>query len=189
MLKWVLAVTFIACFLCFTWAIYFLFDAPSGMPRQMRWLGGLGLTCFCSELIGIAAGDPRSSAFLGETLLVCSLVLFWYSVVTVRDIRLGIAYAQIEPKSLVRAGPYRWVRHPFYSAYILFWLGGVVATASPPLIVVPIVMGIYYFLAAKAEEKQLLDSKFGYSYADYIRRTGMFLPLVCRPLYSHSDGT
>ena len=34
------------------------------------------------------------------------------------------------PASLNQSGPYRFVRHPFYTSYSLTWLAAAVATAS-----------------------------------------------------------
>jgi protein-S-isoprenylcysteine O-methyltransferase Ste14 len=178
MLKGALLLTSIVCFSSFTWAIYTFFEAPGGIPKQMRRLGGLGLVAFIFELVGLVTGSDTLMQSLGEVLLILSLGLFWKSVASVRGNRLGIAYAAIQPKSVVRNGPYRWVRHPFYSAYMLFWIGGAVASAIPLLIVVPLVMGSFYYFVARAEEQQLLASRFGASYADYMRQTGMFLPAV-----------
>jgi len=81
-----------------------------------------------------------------------------------------------EGHQLVTAGPYRRVRHPLYTAFILLgiawflltgnWLiGGTWLTA--------IVLGINTRL--NPEERMLLD-EVGEVYARYQRQTGRFLP-------------
>jgi hypothetical protein len=53
MLKWIILLTSVGCFSSFTWAIYSFFEAPGGMPKQMRRLGALGLVAFFLELAGV----------------------------------------------------------------------------------------------------------------------------------------
>lgn len=55
-------------------------------------------------------------------------------------------------------GPYRWVRHPFYAAFLL----ALNRTAA-------------------REERRLLGSPFGPAYAEYLRRTGRFVPKRAAP--------
>jgi protein-S-isoprenylcysteine O-methyltransferase Ste14 len=178
MLKWIILLTSVGCFSSFTWAIYSFFEAPGGMPKQMRRLGALGLVAFFLELAGVITSSNTLMQSCGEVLLVLSLGLFWKSVGSVGGNRLGLAYAAIQPKSVVRNGPYRWVRHPFYSAYILFWLGGAVASANSLLMIVPSIMVLCYYFAARGEEEQLLNSNLKHEYSEYMRRTGMFLPSI-----------
>ena len=77
-------------------------------------------------------------------------------------------------RKMVNAGVYRYIRHPQYlslgiSAFGLF-------IAWPRVIIFFLFIGMlfaYYFLA-RLEERQMLAADP--SYADYMRRTGMFLP-------------
>lgn len=75
---------------------------------------------------------------------------------------------------LVSAGPYRWVRHPMYSAVILFMTG--VATRSGSWIVVAELIGLVVLFSVKSrwEETQLEDAFDGYR--EYAARTPRFLP-------------
>lgn len=81
-----------------------------------------------------------------------------------------------ETQQLVQTGPYRWVRHPIYSAFLLIlgstlfitanWLvGGLWITAVSSDAVIRI----------RYEEKAMLK-KFGDDYKHYQRRTGLFFP-------------
>jgi len=92
---------------------------------------------------------------------------------------LGEAYSPIlrvtKDRALTTEGPYRWVRHPFYSFGLPFFLGfGLVASSGLILIglaglivVVP--------MRARAEEAILLR-EFGDRYRSYMARTGRFFP-------------
>ncbi len=79
-------------------------------------------------------------------------------------------------QQLIQTGPYHWIRHPIYSAFLLIlgstllitanWLVGglwIAAVASDAIIRI------------RYEEAVLLD-RFGDDYQDYQRRTGRFIP-------------
>lgn len=79
--------------------------------------------------------------------------------------------------SLVESGLYRWVRHPMYSALLLFawglfWkrpdlLGGIAAGVAT----------LAMLATARVEERENLAT-FGEAYRDYMKRTWRFIPLV-----------
>lgn len=77
---------------------------------------------------------------------------------------------------LVTAGPYRWVRHPMYTA-VLLGMGGV-AVASGSWWSALAWSCLIVLLAAKASwEERRLDEAFP-GYAAYRDRTGRFLPRI-----------
>lgn len=79
--------------------------------------------------------------------------------------------------TLVTGGPYRWIRHPMYTAALVLVLGVSLLTAS--LIVMAGGVGMFALLAARSrvEEKRLIE-KFGEGYAAYQHRTGRFFPRI-----------
>jgi protein-S-isoprenylcysteine O-methyltransferase Ste14 len=89
---------------------------------------------------------------------------------------LTIAFADDVPMHVVRSGPYRVVRHPFYTSYMLAYLAGLIATASPLLIPVIVCMGTLYTRAASGEEAKFAASALRDEYAVYRHRTGRFTP-------------
>jgi|SRR3569833_353287 len=180
MLRIISIATYVVGFLCISWPIFFFFHVPSKMPVQIRWLSLSGLISFALEISGAFVASGKVPMAVGEVLLLSSLVLFWSAVNTARGAELGIAYARHEPRKMLREGPYRWIRHPFYSSYLLFWVGGAVASGDIFVAVVPAIMAIFYWFAAKSEEVQLRASKFGGEYERYMRRTGMFFPPILR---------
>ena len=78
--------------------------------------------------------------------------------------------------TLVTSGPYRWVRHPFYTACAVGLVGGSLVMANWLL---PLLAAIVWFgflvPRTKIEEDNLL-TRFGDAYRDYMQRTGRFLP-------------
>jgi len=78
-----------------------------------------------------------------------------------------------KPGMLVTSGLYRFVRHPLYSAGLLFlWL---TTTMTLNQLVVYICATIYIFIGAYFEERKLLR-EFGVVYAEYKAVTPMIIP-------------
>jgi len=75
---------------------------------------------------------------------------------------------------LVSAGPYRWVRHPMYSAVMLF-MAGVAARSGSWIVVVELIgLVVLFGVKAKWEETQLRDEFDGYE--EYSAKTPQFIP-------------
>jgi protein-S-isoprenylcysteine O-methyltransferase Ste14 len=77
--------------------------------------------------------------------------------------------------SLVTSGPYRWVRHPFYTALGVGVVGGGLAMASGFFLVLGGLVVGFLVARTRIEEEKLLE-RFGDEYRDFMRRTGRFLP-------------
>ena len=77
------------------------------------------------------------------------------------------------PPRLVTGGLYRFVRHPLYTAGLVFiWL---LPIMTWNLLALNIGLTAYIFIGATFEERKLLH-QFGETYADYRHRTPMLIP-------------
>lgn len=173
-----LLTAFGACLLSFNWGMYRFFTEPSGGNSgidTIKLLGtALGLICLCGiPLFGIASIIGGLIALL---LCAASLALFWWAIHTNRRQPLSFAFSEDEPRHLVSNGPYRWIRHPFYSAYLLAWLAVPVATLQPLMLMPLLAMGTIYVSAARIEEQKFAGSVMATDYARYRDTTGAFLP-------------
>ena len=83
-----------------------------------------------------------------------------------------------EGHTLVTHGPFRWVRHPIYSAFLLFSIGLTLLSASAAIGVTWVGGGIFVFAQRIAREETMLIKQFGESYRDYRRHTGAVFPKV-----------
>ncbi len=80
---------------------------------------------------------------------------------------------QPAPSRLVSKGLYHWVRHPLYSAGLLFiWL---TPSVSLNTFVLYLSLSVYILIGAHFEERKLLD-EFGQDYAEYQVATPMLIP-------------
>lgn len=76
---------------------------------------------------------------------------------------------------LVETGPYRWIRHPFYTSAATVMLGVALLSANSIIGVSSIAVLSLLAYRTDAEEQRLVD-RFGDAYREYRRRTGRFLP-------------
>jgi protein-S-isoprenylcysteine O-methyltransferase Ste14 len=111
---------------------------------------------------------------------ILSIVSAWIGLSAVQTLGKQWSYEArlIEGHQLVTQGPYRWVRHPIYTAMLGkllatnfafgHWLGLIIAGAT---------FMIGSMIRIRAEEK-LLRSQFGPAYDDYARRVPAMIPLL-----------
>ena len=107
------------CFVSFAWAIAKHFVRPDNQTsRPMQALSLLGLVFTALQLFAIAVVDRFGlvGSIAGAVLYLASVALFWWAVITTRRLRLSLAFSSDDPKYLLRTGPYRFIRHPFYTA-------------------------------------------------------------------------
>lgn len=117
---------------------------------------------------------------LGQSVgLVFELVaagLFWWAIIASRQARLRFAFDAENPHSLVMTGPYRFLRHPFYTSYIVFWSGWALATWSVWSIVPVAFFVAIYVSAARTEERKFAATPLAHDYEAYRSRTGFLWP-------------
>jgi len=162
---------------------FFIQPAGPNTGMQITKICGLLFSVLHFALI-VSRGDiPPAEGFLATALYVfatmlyvTSLFLFWWSVQTNRGKPLSTVFSPDLPKHFVSHGPYAWIRHPFYTSYLLAWLAGVVATGRVWLLSTVLVMVTIYWRAALLEEKKFFQTALASLYAGYRARTGLFAP-------------
>lgn len=184
---------FLLCFATFTWAMQGgLFRVTPGTRpglTAVRVLGSLGMAVHGASL-WVALNRSEPGAPLAFALYGTSLGLFIWAARTTWHERLTLAFAVDLPTHLVTGGPYRFVRHPFYTSYLLAWVAGVPATGEPALLVTVLVMGSLYVRAARQEERKFAGSALRTEHRAYRARTGMFVPvLIPRPQETSHERT
>src|SRR5713101_6256772 len=119
-------------------------------------------------LLGLK-GDPHMDPLhiVSEVLIVVGLFLLASS--------WRILYAAQQSRTLASTGPYAYIRHPQYVAFIAVMFGFLLQWPTiPTLVMFPVLVWMYVRLA-KAEEKQV-QMEFGRVYADYARHVPAFIP-------------
>ena len=78
---------------------------------------------------------------------------------------------------LITAGPFRYLRHPIYSAIIALWLSAALGTLNWLLLVTWPVYVVGVMKPARQEE-ELLRAKFGDTYEAYAEKAGRLIPQI-----------
>jgi protein-S-isoprenylcysteine O-methyltransferase Ste14 len=161
------------CFAAFSWGVKGHFRSTGAMPTGMKVTSALSLAGFLWFGARLATGPssaawPAVIALFAASLLLCAAAS--------RKTPPTLAFDTDQPSFLLNHGPYRYVRHPFYLAYLIFWTA--TAAATPGLLpwFAPAVMFILYTHAATREERKFAGSELAAAYASYRARAGMFLP-------------
>ncbi|MCR9243731.1 MAG: isoprenylcysteine carboxylmethyltransferase family protein [bacterium] len=156
--------------------------SPRGFRAVYHWIR------YSTIAIGIAAVGCRHPALLqfhhtpvllhlGLAIAAAGFVVFAAAKQT-----LGRQYSPCFdaylPTRLVRRGPYRFVRHPIYTANLTTMVGLSLASGSLWLLANTLLLTIYYWLTARVEERALVAEVDGY--LDYSRTTGRFVPRLWR---------
>ncbi|MBS9721224.1 isoprenylcysteine carboxylmethyltransferase family protein [Tianweitania sp. BSSL-BM11] len=178
MLEFLVIVFALATIGSFSWGLRGHFRAPDGMPKQMQALTAIsGLAGVLLVVLTLRNGVDLPETLGFVVLSVLALALFWWAVDTTRRRPPHVAHSGKDPDALYEDGPYAYVRHPFYLAYCLFWVGSAVAVGGLQWVVAALLV-IWYYVTSRREESQFLRSSMAPSYSEYRRRTGMILPRV-----------
>ena len=81
-----------------------------------------------------------------------------------------------QDQAFVDSGPYRWIRHPIYTAYLMNYIGGGLLAGNCVLTSIPVLMFGLLVAMRMGREEQVLIDQFGEPYIDYMRRTGRLFP-------------
>ena len=118
-------------------------------------------------------GSLRLLAAVGAVLSLLGLLLAAWSWISLE--RAATAYPYPKPEGrLIETGAYAFVRHPMYSAVILFFLGYALAT-SPTALVPLAALAVLFRNKAELEEELLVERYPDYrEYRERVR--GAFIP-------------
>ncbi len=133
-------------------------------------LGGAGVT-LPPQLQGVAAP-------LGATLAFGSMSLIRWAG-RAHHSRLALWHQEDDrPEELVTWGPYRHIRHPLYTAFLLTLVACFMAVPGWATGLALLGGLVQLNRTAAREERRMAASSFGQAYSQYVARTGRFLPLV-----------
>jgi len=159
-------------------AIKRLFSSSHGVDRRMQVLKVCGALFALVHLWAIweyqATVGYLSLMAFGTYL--AGLGVFFAARQALAGFRLTLAFSPDTPERILDQGIYARVRHPFYLAYSLTWLGGVLAAPSVWTLSTTGIMFFVYWQAARQEEHKFLLSPLAETYKNYKSETGMFFP-------------
>ncbi len=124
-----------------------------------------------------ASWHPALIFGLGVALVVIGVAFRWYAIHILGkyfSVRLAVQPNQ----TVMKDGPYRWIRHPSYTGSLITMLGlGLAFTNWLCLVSVPLIVLVGYSYRASVEEGMLIAG-LGDSYREYMQHTKRFIPFV-----------
>lgn len=135
-----------------------VFFGPTSLLRDMPLYFEFSLTPFIQ--------------ILGLFLTVAGYSLFIWSVIARGQ--YATSWAMPENQKLVTWGPYKHIRHPSYTGYLLMFFGLFFIWLN--LLTLLPLMAIPGYFSVASEEEKLLAHRFGDEYLNYQKRTGRFIP-------------
>jgi len=160
----------------YVWSMGRHFHSPN--KPQGSWVVStmvISTTLFFLALIWML-DQPVQAQLVGLVVQLASIALFWWAISASKQARLKYVFDAGNPETLVMEGPYRFVRHPFYTSYLMFWTGWGIATWSIWALVPLACMYTMYTRAALDEEKKFSRTAFAETYSEYRKRAGLFWP-------------
>lgn len=181
-LDWVLLAVALATAIIIAVALQdFFIDSRANSPR-IRALQDVGVVFAVTHFGGLVVlgSVGQNWAIAAIALYIAATLLFLSALEAARRVPLPRTFVDDPgPRALITTGPFAVIRHPFYLAYSLAWLGAPVATHGPVITLMAVVAIGFYVIAARREEKQL-EQRFGEAYRAYKMGTGMILPSIAR---------
>lgn len=129
-------------------------------PAWMAW----------GSLVDLAVGWR----WLGVVPLAAGTALAMWGLRTLGR-HFALSVSPQDGNTLVRSGPYRWVRHPLYAAFLVEAVGVSLVMASWFVGLMAVLLWGAIAYRTPMEEDKLLE-RHGDAYREYIATTGRFLP-------------
>ncbi len=149
----------------------------SGAPLSWALVAAQAVILAAIALTPSSVGPSVASAReVGGVLVLAGVV-----GILVAAAALGRALTPLpEPNGagMTARGPYRWVRHPMYSAVLLTCVGVAVARGTLVVWLLVALLAALFWFKARREERFLAAAYPGY--ARYASTTGRFVPRVAR---------
>ena len=118
---------------------------------------------------------PDWLRWLGVAILAGGIILLGLA-----HYHLGKSFSSFvvskEEHQLVTSGPYRWIRHPIYTAYLMNYVGGGLLASNLVLTFVPVIFFGLMIINRIPREEAVMREEFGQDYVELEKRTGRLLP-------------
>jgi protein-S-isoprenylcysteine O-methyltransferase Ste14 len=141
--------------------------------------GGVILACALAAIwTGAAIPWLRLQVTIaGIVVIVLGAVLRWWAIFTLgRYFTFEVAVRSTQ--KVVQSGPYRFVRHPSYTAILIMLLGVGLALANWASLVAMLAGGLIGLLYRIRVEERALVEALDQPYRDYMRHTKVLIPFI-----------
>jgi protein-S-isoprenylcysteine O-methyltransferase Ste14 len=163
------------------------FSAEEGiLPVILRILLGIPLLYFVAGYIFFPLSHSWAYMQLSPVLrsigAVCgfSALFFLYYVHRTLGNQFSTTLLVRKGHRLIKNGPYRFIRHPMYSAYFCLFLSAFCITEHWLIGLLGMSIILLLMTLRLKKEEALLLRTFGVEYSAYMQQTGRFVPLIRR---------
>ena len=126
--------------------------------------------------IGLYQAIHLVGGIVAACILAASLALYEWARHAIWGRRFGVGFGEHVPDEVCEQGPYRYIRHPLYVAYVLAYVAALVALPHLGTALLLLVSLVLFVLMARSDERTIAESPLAAPYAAYRERTGMFVP-------------
>ena len=179
--EWALAGAGAVTLIIFAVALQNFFVRPPVLTRGQRFFQNLSVVMGLAHGLALLVLDSVSDlrAGIGFWMYVVALSLFLSAIEAARRVPMTRAFVY-DPKcnTILRQGPYRWIRHPIYLSYSLAWSAAPVATQNPVLALTAVIMIACYVRSAREEERRMTQGLLKDEYVEWQKQTWRLIPFV-----------
>jgi protein-S-isoprenylcysteine O-methyltransferase Ste14 len=120
--------------------------------------------------------STRTMALIGALLIIDGVYIAVWALISMPRGTFRVMPEPAATAQLTQSGPYRWLRHPMYSAVLLAALGAAISHATLGHSLIFLGLIVVLLLKIHREEQYLLASYN--EYAEYTTRTKALIPFI-----------
>jgi len=120
--------------------------------------------------------STRSPALIGALLIVDGIYVGVWALISMPRGTFRVMPEPAENAQLTKSGPYRWIRHPMYTAIILATMGAAISHGTSAHLFIFLALVTVLLLKLHREEQYLLKTYD--EYANYITKTKALIPFI-----------
>ena len=145
------------------------------IPNRTKSLLLVGLQ-FIFIFLLLAGSLFNNLSALSLTAIIISFILVIWAIISMQKSKLRILPQPAADAVLITAGPYRFIRHPMYTAILLGSTGLLITHITPTRLAIIAALTVVLIIKLLWEEK-MLSHKFG-GYANYMKHTARLFPFI-----------
>lgn len=151
-------------------------NEKSDRARATRALSRVGFIAMGAAVVGLLfTGRLFSALPLAVGAQAVAVAIFVWARLTFGPRSFHVT-ADPTAGALIRSGPYRWIRHPIYTAVCLFAWAGIAANGSTRALLLGALLTAGAVVRIACEER-LLTARYP-EYGEYARSTNRMVPFV-----------
>jgi len=128
-------------------------------------------------IIGILlTGEIVLASLVYKLIIFAGILLGILAILEMRHSKLNVSPDIKEGATIIKSGPYKWIRHPMYLAVLTVMLAVTLADPNPARWILIIVLTINLLIKMHHEERLLVNALNGYE--TYQKSTKKILPFI-----------